>query len=247
MQVTTTKHTGGKPFNWSYSKLKNFETCPKRHYEVDIAKRYHEEESEQLHEGNRVHKLFEDRLAKGTPFPDAYAPSLEPWIKRVFDVKDQRTGAYRGVDVRDHGAKVFVEQKLAINASFAPTGYFAMDVWHRGKGDLVWTLGPVGAVIDWKTGRILEDTVQLFLTAACVFAHHPEVETIRSCFVWLAENADTTLDIARVDLPRMWADLWPRISALQQAHQEMSYPPSPGPLCRKWCPVASCPYHGKGA
>lgn len=246
MQVTTTRHVA-KPFTWSYSKLKNFEACPKRHYHVDIKKDFVEAESEQLREGNRVHKMFEDRIGKGTPFPEAYAGTLEPWVKRAFDVKDTRTGNYRGVDVRDLGARVLVEQKLAINSSFGPTGYFAFDVWHRGKADLIWTLGTLAGVVDWKTGKILEDAVQLFLTAACVFAHYPEVQTVRSTFAWLAEGADTTLDIARADLPRMWSDLWPRIEALREAHQEMSYPPQPGRLCRSWCPVTACPYHGKGA
>lgn len=246
MQVTTTKHAGAKPFSWSYSKLKNFETCPKRHWHVDLKKDFVEPESEALREGNRVHQMMEDRIARNKPFPEAYAPSLEPWIKRAFDVKGA-DGEWKGVDVRDHGASVFVEQKLAIGRDFGPQPYFGLGVWHRGKADLIWTLGSLGCVVDWKTGRVLEDSVQLFLTAACVFAHYPEVQQIRTMFAWLAENCDTTLDIKRSDMPTMWADLWPRLQALEAAHQEVSYPPTPSPICRRWCPVTSCPYHGKGA
>ncbi len=29
-----------KEWSWSYSKLKNYEVCPKRHYEVDVLKNY---------------------------------------------------------------------------------------------------------------------------------------------------------------------------------------------------------------
>lgn len=243
MQVTTTRHSP-KPFAWSYSKLKNFETCPKRHFHVDIKKDFVEAESEQLMEGNRVHKMFEERLLKNKPFPDAYS-HLEPWISRAFDVKDAK-GKWRGVDVRAHGAEVFVEQKLAITRDFGPASYFDRAVWFRGKADLIWTLGSVGCVVDWKTGKILEDSVQLMLTAACMFAHHPNVQTIRSMFAWIADDADTTLDIQRSEMPAMWADLWSRIAALEAAHKEVSYPPTPSYLCRKWCPVRTCPHHGSG-
>lgn len=246
MQVTTTRHSPGtKPFAWSYSKLKNFETCPKRHWHVDIKKDFVEAESEQLLYGNRVHKMFEDYLLRGTPFPASEAKAFEAWVKRAFDVKDKK-GEWRGVDVRAHGAQVFVEQKLAIGRDFGPQQYFGSGAWLRLKADLIWTLGNIGCVVDWKTGRVVEDSVQLMLTAAGVFAHHPQVETIRSVFAWLAEDADTTLDIRRSEMPAMWSDLWSRIDALEAAHKEVSYPPTPSHICRKWCPVKSCPYHGKG-
>ena len=64
--MITTRHSP-KPFAWSYSRLKNFEVCPKRHYEIDIAKNIKEEESEALLWGNTVHRSCADRLSKGTP------------------------------------------------------------------------------------------------------------------------------------------------------------------------------------
>ena len=50
MAVTT--YNKPKPFAWSYSRLKNFEVCPKRHFHVDIAKDFREEEGESLVWGN---------------------------------------------------------------------------------------------------------------------------------------------------------------------------------------------------
>ena len=71
MSVVTTRRApaGPKPFSWSYSRLKNFETCPKRHWHVDINKDAKEEDSEQLQWGNAVHKALADRIAKGTSLP----------------------------------------------------------------------------------------------------------------------------------------------------------------------------------
>ena len=57
----------------------------------------------------------------------------------------------------------------------------------------------MGLVVDWKTGKILEDGVQLALAAACVFTHYPEVEHIRSEFIWLKDNATTPAYFKRRD------------------------------------------------
>jgi hypothetical protein len=101
-------------------------------------------------------------------------------------------------------------------------------------------------IIDWKTGKVLEDPVQLLLSAATVFYHHPEVQVCRSVYAWLAENAESDEIIHRKELPEMWNNLWERVEELQHAHATTSYPPKPSYLCRRYCPVVACPYHGKG-
>src|SRR5688572_13410239 len=119
--MALTRH-GPKPFSWSYSRLKNYEACPKRHFHVDIAKDFKEAESEQLKQGNIVHKMFEDRLGnKKTPFPEAYAPIYEPWAERV----------------ESGPGTILVEQQLAISADFAPCAWFAPTAWYRAKIDVL--------------------------------------------------------------------------------------------------------------
>lgn len=216
-----------KPFAWSYTKLKNFEACPKRHWHYDIAKDFKEPESEQLRWGNEVHKHLEKRVVKGTPLPKELE-QFEPWAARM------RAGE----------GTIFGEQQLAIDAEFKPCLWFDKRAWYRAKADVMKINRRVGIVVDWKTGKIIEDSVQLMLTAACMFAHYPDLHMVRSMYVWLAEDADTTLDISRDELPKYWAALWPRIEALRQAHENTDYPPTPNRLCRKWCIVTSCPHHG---
>jgi hypothetical protein len=99
--------------------------------------------------------------------------------------------------------------------------------------------------VDYKTGKILEDGSQLALMAACVFAHHADVKKVRSEFVWLKEDATTRADFTRDDMTRVWRNLWPRIEALEHAHNTITYPPKPGALCKRWCPVTGCPHHGE--
>lgn len=237
MVAIVTTHARPKPFAWSYSRLKNFESCPKRHWHVDLKKDVKEEESEALQYGNVVHEILAQRIAKGTELPPFHKPTLEPWVDRVF--------TFNGKDVREHGAKVLVEQKFAITKDFGSCEFFDRAAWFRGVGDVIWLLGPLGYIGDWKTGKIVEDSVQLALTAQCLFAHYPALQLVRSQFMWLKEDATTTADLKRSDMPALWAKLWPRIEALQRAHDETSYPPKPGRLCRRWCPVSQCPHHGE--
>jgi hypothetical protein len=227
MKSAVTTYNKPKPFAWSYSKLKNFESCPKRHWHLDIAKDVKEEEGEALIFGNELHKAMARRVEAGTALPQHFR-EYEPWAAKVSTP----------------GGKLLVEQKFAIAADFSPVEFFARNVWFRGIADVLRIHGPVALVIDWKTGKIKEDSVQLALTAQCVFSHYPDVHAVRTEFVWLAEDATTRADFKRGDMPAFWADLWPRISALEQAHKLTEYPAKPGALCRRWCPVTKCPHHG---
>jgi hypothetical protein len=239
--MTTTQGFGGapykKPFSFSYSRLKNFETCPKRHYHCDIVKDFKEDEGEQLLWGNAVHKALANRIGKDIPLPIGME-HYERWCLRIL------TPPGKGI--------ILVEQQLAIDEDFGATEWFDSDArkkgkklpWYRGIGDVIKIVGPVALIIDWKTGKILEDSQQLALMAAVVFAHHPEVMKVRSEFVWLMHDATTRKDFHRNEMADMWRHLWPRIEALKYAHDTTSYPAKQGGLCRRYCPVTSCPHHG---
>ena len=227
MVATVTTRSKPKAFAWSYSKLKNFESCPKRYYNVDVAKVVKEEESEQLQYGNALHKALAEAISGKAPLPKPYA-SFQSWVDKV---------------TRTEG-KILVENQLAITQELGATEWFAKDAWYRGIADVIKIVGPVAVVIDWKTGKILEDGVQLALMAQCVFAHHSSIEKIRTEFVWLKEDATTRADFTRSDMHNVWAGLLPRVKHLEDAHGGANFPPKPGHLCRRWCPVSSCPHHG---
>jgi hypothetical protein len=227
-----------KPFAWSYSKLKNFEVCPKRHYNVDIAKTFKEEEGEALQWGNIVHKALADRCGPArTPLPHTMK-GYEKWCERVTS----------GSNIT-----LLTEQQLAIDEDFGPTKWFATDAkragmqepWYRGIADVLKISDRVALAVDWKTGKVIDDAPQLALLAACIFAHHPRVMRVRSEFIWLKEDASTRKDFHRNEMAAIWKSLWPRIVALKYAHDTSNYPAKPGFLCRRYCPVTSCQHHGE--
>ena len=245
IQTTTTRrnvpYTGrAKPFAWSYSKLKNYEVCPKRHYHIDIAKDVKEEESEQLAYGNLLHKALAEAIThvtsegkKGAPLPKTQR-HMQLWVDKVTEAR------------HGNASTILVEQQLAITKAYGPTEWFGDDVWYRGIADVIKIMGPVALVLDWKTGKILEDGVQLALMAQCVFAHHPGIQKIRTEFIWLKEEAVTRADFTRADMVDVWNGVLPRVAMLENAAKTTNYPATPNHLCNRWCPVTQCPHSGRG-
>ena len=225
----TTVYNKPKAFSWSYSKLKNFRTCPKRHYHCDIARDVVEEESEELKYGNFVHKTLADYIGKGVPIPSMHQRQLQAWADKL----------------KNGPGDTLVEQKYAITEDFQPCDWRARDAWYRGIGDVVKLHGPVALVVDWKTGKIVEDSVQLALMAQCLFVHYPQLQKIRSSFVWLKEDAETRQDFVREDMAKLWASLLPEVKTLQRAAEAQNFPAKPGGLCRRYCPVKACAHHGE--
>lgn len=226
-QIVTTR-SKPKPFAFSYSRLKNYETCPKRSWHLDIAKDIKEEESEHIAYGTAVHKALADAVSGKAELPKPFSG-----FQKLVDKLTRNEGT------------ILVEQQLAITKDLNPTEWFSKTAWFRGIADVIKIAGPVALVIDYKTGRIQEDGVQLALMAQCVFAHHPEVQKIRTEFWWLKEDAETRADFTRDDMVGVWAGLLPRVTTLENAYTSGNFPPKPGNLCRRWCPVTSCPHHGE--
>ncbi len=234
-QVTTTGAGGApvkKPFTWSYSRLKNFRACPKKHYHTDLIKDAKQEESEALTYGNAVHDAMAKRCQKGTPLPAPF---------RDFETEAARFAA------PVPGMQLLVEQSMGLRRDFTACGFFDPKVWLRVKVDGV-KIGQQAAVaIDWKTGKINEESEQLALTAAVVFATYPNIQKVLTEYIWLGNNARTRVIFTRPMMVDLWNHLMPELNAYEQAYLQDNFPPKPGGLCKSWCTVKACPFWGVGA
>jgi len=219
--------TVGQPFAWSYSVLKNFETCALRYYSYNVAKNVIEPETEQLKEGNRLHKVFENRL-KGEPLPLGFAHH-EALLASILNAP--------GV--------TYAEQKLAMTSSFTPSGYFGKGVWFRTVIDCTKVRETSATVLDWKTGKVSEDETQLKLMAATLFCHMPAVQRIKAALVFVNYDHAERAEYVREDLTEIWGEILPRVKLVERARQAQHYPPTPSGLCKKYCAVTSCPHHGR--
>ena len=225
-----------RPFAWSWSRLKNYRTCPKRHYHLDLAKDIKEEESEQLKWGNDVHEALAKAVGQGFILP-ATMTRYNKWPQRL-------------ASIRGPGVKIKVENKLAIDEQFQPCGFFDGAAWFRAVVDVLCILPSetrAAVTIDWKTGNVDPEFEQLALSAQTIFSHYPDVDEVLAIYVWLGHDTQTVKIYQRDDMGQLWTDLLPTVKEMKMAADTMTYPPKPSGLCKRYCPVVSCPYHGKGS
>lgn len=214
-------------FSWSHSKLEAYATCPKRHYHISVKKDFKETYGAEADYGSKAHKFFEDYLLKGTPLP----MDLQHHGKMLDKIKAAPGEGYG-------------EQKLAINRDYEATGYFDTDTWARGQVDYLKINGSAAAVFDWKFGKMKEDMQQLQIFALFVAIYRPQVERITSAFYWAKDKKFTKVTYTRDEVPALWNGLLPKINKLEVAYKTLDFPAKPSGLCKKYCPVTSCPHNG---
>jgi hypothetical protein len=213
---------------WSYSRLNNFETCPKQFYHLNVAKDVKQVQSDAMRYGSEVHKAIELRIAKGKDLP-LHLKHLEPIVAKFANVK----------------ADVLVEQQLALNVNMAPTGWFDTDVWCRAIIDYAAVNGDHALVVDWKTGKMSDDFTQQKVAAAIFLMFFPNVNTVDMMYYWLKDKKHTVETLHREDIKHVWTRLQKRIQKYTRAHTENEFPARPSGLCKKFCPVTACPHHGE--
>jgi hypothetical protein len=191
-----------------------------------------EQPGEAIQWGNTVHKALELYLSKGTPLPKA----VLPYKKYADMVKTLATG----------DANLLVENQLCVDENFQPTGWWDADGWFRGVVDVAVVDGTSATVLDWKTGKQKDNFDQLEMFAALIKAHHPQVEEIKSGFVWLQPKKLTKRTYTEEAARRFWAKVSPRVERLQNAFDTGKWPAKPSGLCKRWCPVGArrCNYCG---
>lgn len=209
----------------SYSSIKMFENCPKRYFHQRITKEVKDEGGEASIYGDRIHKQLEARLVHQTPLPEESA-RYEP-LCRAFE-------ALPGTLV--------AEQEYTLTQELKPTGWWDSDAWLRSKLDVLVIHNDTAVVGDWKTGKRRPDFDQLELFALQVFKHHPEVQRVKSSFVWLKDWKMDHQTYTRIDATSLWNKLFQKISRIEQALQHENWPAKPSGLC-PWCPAKNiCPY-----
>lgn len=216
---------------WSYSALEAFETCPKRFWHLNVAKDVKEEKSDAQLEGIMVHKSIEDYIMKGKPLPLGLVH-----MEKVY-------APYRALRVAKPDT-VYGEQKLAITKDYVPTGWFADDVWFRTVMDLMVVGETRGVVLDHKTGKVKHDMTQLELMAAVGFLVQPQLEVIDAGYAWTKSGKVTGRRINADECSDIWMNILPRVERLQKAHATTDFPAIQSGLCKRYCPIESCVYHG---
>lgn len=221
-----------KAFAWSYSALTGFETCPRQYHQMRILKAFEDPPGEVQLFGLEAHKVIENRILMGRDMP-VHLKHLVPIVDKLVSLP----------------GTVRPEYKLALNEQLQPVDFFAKDCWVRAVGDVVNVneARTRAQLTDWKFGSYREGDGQLKLQAAVTFAAMPTVEEIGVTYVWAKDHKTTVRKFKREDSPAIWQEFLPRVKKMQIAITNLDFPPKPSGLCKKYCRVTTCEFHGKGA
>lgn len=226
---------------WSYTALTAFETCPRQFFETRVAKRVKDPPGAPALVGQAAHKSLELRATRSTPVP----PVIQITDAAGRTESMPSTGWQAMVDkiVAAPGETV-VERQIALTQDLRETEWFAKNVWVRGVIDIGKIHRALGAFWDWKTGKRKPDSEQLMLFAALGFAVWPQLEKIKTGFIWLATGQVDKDEFVRGDVGPIWDKFAPRVRRLEDAHRTDTWDVKPSGLCKKWCPVRSCKFNG---
>lgn len=213
---------------FSFSRLESYETCPKKFFHLSIAKDVSDPPNEHTSFGTEVHLAFANYVKGRIKALPLHLRQHTPMLDTIKNAPG------------DH----IVEQQVAINKDYKPTGWFDSDVYCRVISDLTIMNGSHAIMFDWKTGKMKDGFDQLRLAAAVMFLLADELETISMHYVWTKNKQVTSDRMTRDEMPGVWAALQPRLIRYQNAFVMQQFEARQGFHC-KYCPVKKCPYNEK--
>ena len=215
----------------SFSRLSTFEQCPAQFDYLYVSKRVANQSNEHSDYGDRVHKILEAK-GKGELDEATLTDEGRSTLERWGPIVDKIIGL--------PGDKLY-EHQMAVNRNLTPVGWFDSDVWIRSIADVLVVDGETAYCLDYKTGKVKENPTQLQLFAAMVFWHFPQVETVKTSFIWLKFDEVTNAKYERRFLGALWSALEPRFVKVQDVINLGVFDTKPSGLC-PWCAAKDiCP------
>jgi len=215
---------------WSYSGIKSYQQCPKKHYNLKVLKKHVEPETEAMLYGTAFHEAAEVYVRGDAPLD----PRFEFARKMLDSIK------------KLEGTK-YCEYELGVTEDFRPCGFKDPEAWFRGIADVLIINGKNAKVMDYKTGKSAKyaDADQLELMALAIFEHFPEVEKVEGRLLFVIANAKVKASYFAKDKKDMWLRWISAHNQLQKSFANGIWNPRTSGLCKKHCPVIECPHNGR--
>lgn len=208
---------------YSYSALKQFETCPRQFYEVRVLKKHPRQETEATIWGTQVHLAAEEYIRDGKAFE--------------FDFPGQDTV----VALSKLQGEKHCELEMAVNDKLEPVAFGDPTAMLRGIADVVVIKEDRAFTGDWKTGGSkYPDVAQLELMALFLFAKFPEIQKSHGALLFLKDGAVVQKITKREDSGKLWPNWIGKINRVEAAHETGVWNPKSSGLCAGYCPVTEC-------
>lgn len=212
----------GPVSRWSFSTLKNFESCPHKVY-VSHVLNIKEPAGPAAQRGTEMHAMIEDYIqGKSTTLP----PKLKPDMVDKIDAF--RAGFNEG--------RAYTELEVAFTRKWEPIEWnsrwagFIVDAYEKESPTC-------GYVVDWKSGRSfgneLKHAEQLMFYADCIMHYDPEIEFVK-CEIGYLDEGKMGLErtFTRRDIAILHPGINVRANLLTTA---TTFPPQPSKENCKWC------------
>jgi hypothetical protein len=213
-------------FKQSHSSLGVFETCPRQYYAKYISKEVKYVQRPGAKWGDDAHIALEQFvITKGAARLPSNMAHYEQFGTMVLN--------------------------RAVTKDLVSTPYSNRAGWLGGKIDItiLYRAARRAEVFDWKSGKVKNDVTQLKLYGGFTFADYPEIDTVGSAYIWLEEKVKPVgppLILQRADLGGVWGIFQHKYDQLKDAYVRGAWPEKPNGLCKAYCDVVACPFHGKG-
>lgn len=227
---------------WSWSRLEKHEQCPKLFHGLNITKEIKRDNDNPIFvRGREAHSASEvamQNLLQGREMglPDTVYPEKPVPVGKVGPLLLK---LHEG----EHWDKIYTEQQLAFTEAMQRVGWFSKHppVWLRVGLDLIAidTVKRHAFIVDYKTGKyrhVEHGRGQLALFAVAAFAAYPEVDTVKTCYLWLDHGKKTVQNYSRADYAQLLQEFGGRSELIQLCNESGNWPAKENSLC-KWCPA----------
>lgn len=215
--------------SWSFSSIKDFQTCPLQYYHKRVLKEFPFEETEQILYGNRFHKAAEEYIRDGAELDKEFE-----MFRAALD------------KLKDLPGDKHCELKFALNEDLEPCSFRSKDAWWRGIADLLIIDGERAFIVDYKTGSSkYADYGQLELMALAVFKYYPQVKNVRAGLFFVLAKSFPKEKYKADEQDMLWIKWLKEYGRLRTAHETNIWNPKTSGLCKKHCPVLSCVHNGR--
>ena len=218
----------GETVIYSYSSLNLYRTCPQQFYRKYIAKDTLPYQGTEAAAGTDVHEAIETALKTRQPLPkhmEVFEESISSVRKKLDCARIEQT--------------IFLDERFRFALTRPVKGFMAkLDVL------LVSEDGKRAVVMDWKTGKPREDTLQHDCYALCVFRAFPDVESITGFNVYLktgkiGPQLEYSVEAAQGIQERL-------ALMIAQIEADDFWQPKPGsPFPCNWCSAHKCKHYPK--
>lgn len=237
----------------SYSLLKDFDTCPRMCYYVNIVKtakkQYSANKTQQ--QGKEFHKAIENAL----DFGDERLPRK---FKQYQWVHDRAKKFYNNLSkLVKETPEIKSEQKLAVDDKFDEHQFYSSSGFYRGMLDFSIVADKLAYIADWKAGNPnYADPTQIHDQSTMLFSNYPRLQRIIAELVFIREPdmivkrtyTREEIEDEKVDdcYENMRDDLSIRVVRFREMDfgSSQAWKPKQNGLCKAHCPVVACQYNG---